>query len=107
MISCPSCDRHLPSAALNCPCGWQKSMRGPVPHMPLATGVPLPTREESLAAWMRQKEKIEAFACEFAHPGNWTREEWIKHWLKVQTAPKSLYAARCSEEALHNLGHRP
>ena len=23
MISCPKCDRSLPNAALNCPCGWQ------------------------------------------------------------------------------------
>lgn len=105
MIPCPSCDRHLPNAAQNCPCGWRVGDRGPVPKMPAASPA-LPTPEESLAAWEKNKDRIESMVREFAHPGNWTREEWITHWLELRATPKSIYASRCANEALANLGYR-
>ena len=80
-------------------------MRGPLPKLQESAQQP-PSRQESLAAWERNKDKIESMARSIIHPGNWTREEWIAHWLKIEASPASLYAARCANEALHNLGHR-
>lgn len=79
-------------------------MRGPVPKVPEVS--PLPSREESFAAWERNKIELQKLAGEISHPGNWPRERWIEHWLKIQAHPASTFAARCAMEALHNLGYR-
>ena len=66
---------------------------------PAAHGV---SHEESYAAYQRHRPVLTAkVGC-----GAWDRARWIEHWLKVQAAPASNYAAICAEEALKNLGHK-